>query len=100
MSPICGLVGDVIKSKHGNLSVRHKTTADGGAENNLDASRIIAHCKQHGFVSEMGRRRKRNITNGQKSIRAKARIRVRTKGNGFLLDCLCSGLIKSESGRT
>lgn len=44
----------LIINKHGYLSIHHKTAAK-RVKNNLDAPRVIAHCKQHGFIQKQDR---------------------------------------------
>lgn len=46
---------DLIISKHGYLSIHRKTAARRRVKNNLGAPRVIAHCKQHGFIQKQDR---------------------------------------------
>lgn len=46
---------DLIMSQHGYLSIHHKTAARERVRNNLKALRVIAHCKQHGFIQKQDR---------------------------------------------
>lgn len=63
----------------------HKTTARKRVKNNLDAPRVIAHCKQHGFIQKQDREETEH-NNLYEINRSQSKNQSWNKGNRAKLD--------------